>query len=212
MTGLIFVVIIVSGILYYIYPYLKIMVNNYIIDEVLNNLKKDDYQAFSNVIVKNKEGDIVLDHLIISKFGIFVINKKIFKEMYSYLVGGEEVDNWRYKIRGRVLPDRYLIGEFEETNEYYNPIQETKDYINILSELIETDIPNCNIKYIPIIIIIPEIKVVNVARNDDSKAKLIFASSLRRIINEYGKQILSQTEMETIIESVKMNSEIILKD
>ena len=86
----------------------------------LNKLPKDKYVVFNDIFIKSSKGTHQIDHIVISKFGIFVVEMK----NYDGLITGDEYkDKWTQHL-GR--------------NKYYfnNPIHQNYGHIKALQELL----------------------------------------------------------------------------
>lgn len=86
----------------------------------LNKLPKDKYIVFNDIFIKSSKGTHQIDHIVISKFAIFVIEMK----NYDGLITGDEYkDKWTQHL-GR--------------NKYYfnNPIHQNYGHIKALQELL----------------------------------------------------------------------------
>ena len=205
---------------YFAFPYFKIYTNKYLIKDTVSKLDKTEYKILkdANFNINNKNGSsqnndkpqkniIKFDYLIISTYGILVVQEKRFKNLYSNLVGDERKKHWEYTIYGKLLPDRFLIGEISQEKEILNPLQEIEQDILKLSKYLENnkdieELKQAKYKYIPVVIIIPQIKTVNIYRKDNSISNLIYAPSLSRIIENYEEKVLSPKEVKRLYEKI----------
>ena len=86
-------------------------------------LKGDSYHLIKNVTLPNNHGTTQIDHIIISIFGIFVIETK----NYSGKIYGEEHQStWRKVIHHR-------------TYEFQNPLFQNETHTRVISKLINID-------------------------------------------------------------------------
>jgi restriction system protein len=68
-------------------------------------LDKNIYQLFKNVTLPTEDGTTQIDHVIVSRYGVFVIETK---NMKGWIFGSPQQKNWTQKIyrqkkRGQVL-------------------------------------------------------------------------------------------------------------
>ena len=73
------------------------------ISAILYFLDKSKYKVINNVVLKNNEITSQIDHLIISDFGIFVIETKNYK---GWILGNENSEYWTqviYKKKIQIL-------------------------------------------------------------------------------------------------------------
>lgn len=61
------------------------------------SLNKSIYHRFNNLIVPSKNGTTQIDHLIVSKFGLFIIETK---NKGGWIFGGEDNATWTQTFRG----------------------------------------------------------------------------------------------------------------
>lgn len=80
-------------------------------------LPKDEYVTLNNVMFKNGSYSTQIDHLVISIYGIFVIETKNYK---GWIFGNSNRDYWTQNIWG----NRYSL---------YNPIFQNKNHIKFLT-------------------------------------------------------------------------------
>ncbi len=89
------------------------------VNEVLEKIK--GYKLLSNVMIKRESGTSQIDHILIGKKGVFVIetkdyNGKIYGDQYSKY--------WMQKLNGR-------------KNTFYNPIRQNYGHIKALEEMLD---------------------------------------------------------------------------
>ena len=64
------------------------------VSKKLNKLNKRKYKVINNLLLKTIKGSTQIDHIVISRYGIFVIETKNYK---GIIKGNEYDDNW-YQI------------------------------------------------------------------------------------------------------------------
>lgn len=92
----------------------------------LNKLPKDKYIVFNDIFIKSTKGTHQIDHIVISKFGIFVVEMK----NYDGLITGDEYkDKWTQHFG---------------IKKYYfnNPIHQNYGHIKALQELLNLEESN----------------------------------------------------------------------
>ncbi len=86
-------------------------------------LSYKDYYIFNNVIIPSiNNGSSQIDHLVISKFGIFVIESKDYK---GWIFGNKDQDNWTQSLPGG-----------DNKFQFQNPIRQNWSHIMALKDLI----------------------------------------------------------------------------
>jgi hypothetical protein len=83
---------------------------------ILQRLPPEDYIVFNDITIKNRSGTSQIDHLVISSFGIFVIETKCYK---GWLFGSEESEKWTQAL-------------YTEKYQFYNPIQQNRGHLKAL--------------------------------------------------------------------------------
>ena len=154
----------------------------------LNKLPKDSYIILNDIMIKSSTGTHQIDHIVISKFGIFVIETKNY---YGLIIGDEYKSKWIQ-----------YIGK----NKYYfnNPIHQNYGHIKGLAETLHLDENN----FISIICISNQAKVKVTAKN---VTQLDF---LNNLIQSYKKEILdiNLNEIENKIKLMNISDKTIRRN
>lgn len=79
-------------------------------------LNKDDYHLIKNVTLPTKEGTTQIDHVIVSNYGVFVIETK---NMKGWIFGNPNQKTWTQKI-------------YKHTNTFQNPLHQNEKHIKAL--------------------------------------------------------------------------------
>jgi len=102
--------------------YFKGKIGETLID-ITNNLRLDKsiYKSLSNVTIKLNDGSTTqIDHIIVSKFGIFVIETK---NMKGWIFGSEHQKRWTQNIYGK-------------KHTFQNPLHQNYRHIKAIKELL----------------------------------------------------------------------------
>lgn len=87
------------------------------VNMILKKLNKDDYIVFKNITLQNDNKYAQIDHVVVSKYGIFVIETK----NYSGKIYGKRQDkNWTQFIKSQKFS-------------FYNPVKQNEQHIKVLS-------------------------------------------------------------------------------
>ena len=150
----------------------------------LDGLPRQHYKVINNIIIPNKENTSQIDHLVISNFGIFVIENKNFK---GNIYGSERSKTWTQFLGGT-------------KNNFYNPIYQNYSHIKAIENILGTN------KNIYSIIVFGEKSTLRNIEIDSEKIKVIKESDLLATINTYTDKVLTDTEVKTyfnkILESI----------
>ena len=131
----------------------------------LNN----DYRIINDVMIKTNDGKThQMDHIIVSKYGIFVIETK---HLNARLIGNDYDKNWTY----RLLKKTYYIK---------NPIHQNYGHVQALKEVLNIE----ENKFISIVCITSDTKI----RIDSDK--VIYVNELINKIKSYDNKIINDEE------------------
>ncbi|MDJ0623281.1 MAG: nuclease-related domain-containing protein [Desulfocapsaceae bacterium] len=106
--------------------FLKSPIGKGIVGEIYVNLllrfslDKAEYYLCKNVTLPTDSGTTQIDHLIVSRYGIFVVETK---NMKGWIYGGERQKTWTQKI-------------FKNTRSFQNPLRQNFKHTKTLAELI----------------------------------------------------------------------------
>ncbi len=197
-------VIILYIIICYLIPYLSFKKEIYYLNKTLVNLDNKKYKIIKNLKLENNinkyNQEYKIDYLIVSTYGIFLINKLIFKNKFSVIRGDYSKKTWHYRSFFRFVQTPVPSTWKNENYKFENPVLKLKEITELLTDdLISEE------KIIPAVLIIPRIKIVNLIEKDIKKAKVIFPSSLYEFIQQYDKEIINEKEIEEIYNKLKNN-------
>lgn len=82
-------------------------------------LDPNEYRAIHNITLKTPDGTTQIDHVFVSRFGIFVVETKNYS---GWIFGGENQATWTQKI-------------FKTTNKFQNPLRQNFKHIKALESL-----------------------------------------------------------------------------
>ncbi len=88
---------------------------------ILNKLPRNDYKVFNDLMLFSDNKMHQLDHVVVSKYGIFVIEMKNYQ---GRVEGNEFSDNWTQYIGSKV-------------NKFYNPVKQNYGHMRCLSDVLD---------------------------------------------------------------------------
>lgn len=94
-----------------------------IVKSILKKLPSDKYLSLYDVLIETPIGTSQIDHIVISNYGIFVIETKNY---YGKIVGAEDDEYWE-----QITP--------KETRKFYNPIKQNEGHIKALNNILHLD-------------------------------------------------------------------------
>ena len=86
-------------------------------------LDKNTYHLIKNVTLPTESGTTQIDHIIVSKYGIFVVETK---NMKGWIFGSEKQSNWTQKI-------------YKNTVSFQNPLRQNYKHTKTLASLLNID-------------------------------------------------------------------------
>jgi len=140
------------------------------VNDVLEEIK--GYKLLSNVMIKRQNGTSQIDHILIGRKGVFVIETKDFS---GKIYGDQYSKYWTQKLNGR-------------KNTFYNPIRQNYGHVKALEEMLDRkDI------FISLIVFTNKSKIKKVR----SEIPVIQVKMLKKFIRKYKSDIsLSKEETE----------------
>ena len=153
----------------------------------LNKLQKNEYKVFNDIFIKTSRGTSQIDHLVISLYGIFVIETKNYK---GWIHGNEKSEYWTQSI-------------YKNKTKFRNPIKQNWAHIYALKEVLSEF---KQVKYHPIIVFVGSGELKNIT----SETPVVYSRHLLRTIKDKRETTnLNVEQMNSII--AKLN-EVVLKN
>lgn len=134
---------------------------------ILKKLPSEKYRVINDILIKNHFGTTQIDHVVLSEYGIFVIETKNYS---GWIYGGEYSEEWTKNVYG----NKY---------QFRNPLKQNYAHIKALMDVLE--ITNQDL-------LIPIIAFSNQATIQVQTSKnVINFSQLRRYILKYQNPIIT---------------------
>ena len=155
-------IIILGAISYFFYNKIIGKAGEFYVKNQIKKLPKDKYLIINNLMIVVNNVSYQIDHVIISPYGIFVIETKQYN---GYITGSEYDKKWK------------------QNNKYYinNPIHQNYGHVKALQELLNIE----DSKFIPIVCIPSKAKV-----NIKSKNHVLRIYNLNSTILSYQEKVL----------------------
>ena len=141
----------------------------------LDSLPKNQYRVLNNVTIPTPQGSSQIDHLVVSVYGIFVIETKNYN---GWVYGGEHSEYWTQNIYG----NKYQV---------YNPILQNAGHVRALRRVLKDYEP------------LPILPIVAFSGKADIKVKvdeacIVYWNKLRNVITQYDDKRLSWSQVNEI--------------
>lgn len=153
----------------------------------LNMLPKDKYMVLNNIMLKTNTSTHQIDHIVISKFGIFVIEMKNY---YGLITGDKYKDKW--------------IQHLGKKKYYFNnPIHQNYGHIKALEEILHLE----ENKFISVVCISNQAKVKVNDRN------VVQLDNINKFIESYEKEIIDSeiTKIKDLLKAENITDKTIRK-
>lgn len=161
----------------YYFPTIKGKIGESRVSRILKNLNSEEYKVLNNIYLPTSNGLSQIDHIVISTYGIFVIETKNYK---GWIHGNENSEYWTQTI-------------FKYKTEFRNPIKQNWSHIYALKEVLS------NYKqaiYHPIVVFVGSAELKNVT----SDLPVIYEFQLlREITNNRTNFNLSIKQVSNIV-------------
>lgn len=146
------------------------------LSSLLMFLNKDVYHTYNDLYIETSRGTSQIDHVVVSQFGIFVIETKSYK---GNIYGSFKSDKWTQNIWGNKYP-------------MPNPIRQNKAHIYALKSIL----PNYAQSACVSIIAFSSSASLYVTTDEDTE--VIYIHNILRAIKSYNNIIFSSEQVEEI--------------
>lgn len=159
-------------------PQIKGYIGEKIIAFVLSRLDQNQYKVINDVMVETESGTSQIDHVIVSNYGIFVIETKNYT---GWIFGDDNSRYWTQVI-------------YKHKEKFYNPVRQNYGHVKALKAVL-SDYPD--LKYIPIVVF---------SINSDLKTKtdshVVYSTRLLRTIRQYDEIVIDGPMKEDIFQRI----------
>ncbi|WP_286971866.1 NERD domain-containing protein [Flavobacterium sp. UBA4854] len=145
---------------------------------ILYFFDKSDYKVINNVVLKTGAITTQIDHIVISSFGVFVIETKNYK---GWIVGYENSKYWTQVI-------------YKYKTKFYNPILQNEGHIKALKNCLKV---YSDLEYISIVVFCTKANI-----KVDTNIDVINVNLLIKTIKKYSRVNLSETDKENIFQKI----------
>ena len=141
-------------------------------------LPKDEYHLIKDVTLPTDDGTTQIDHIIVSRYGVFVIETK---NMKGWIFGSANQKTWTQKI-------------YKHTHKFQNPLHQNYKHVKTLEALL--DIPASAIHSLVVFVGDSTFKT-------ELPENVVYAGGYIRYIIARREVILSQAAVETVTAQIK---------
>ena len=145
-------------------------------DLLAAELSYTDYFLFNNIIINSKNnGSTQIDHIIVSKFGIFVLESK---DLKGWIFGSKNQSTWTQSMPGAI---KY---------KFQNPIHQNYGHLMALKDLM----PFAKDNFYNIVVFTGEAEI-----KTESIENVIYLNKLIEYIKKYNQEKLNENEVQFAI-------------
>lgn len=175
-TTLILIILLIA---FFRTPFVKGLYGEFLVNFTINGrLNKNIYHLLKDVTLPIQNGTTQIDHIIISQYGIFVLETK---NMKGWIFGDEHQKIWTQKI-------------YKNTNKFQNPLHQNYKHIKTLESILKVDLD----KMFSIIVFVGDSTFKTEMPNN-----VTYASGFISLINSKTKKLFSEKEVENIILTIE---------
>ena len=180
-ASIIVFVFIISKLINLFTPKIKGYIGESSVIHILSRLPSEQYRVLNNIMLRTNNGTTQIDHIVVSLYGIFVIETKNYK---GIITGGEFSETWTKTMYGKKYTFR-------------NPLKQNYGHVKALATLLEfTDD-----KFIPIVVFSASstIKV-------KSNKPVMYVSKLQKHIESFNQNKLTTFELDEVVEKIQSSN------
>lgn len=155
-------------------PEIKGSIGEKEVSKYLSRLDKSKYVVINNIMLQVRDRTTQIDHVVVSNYGIFVIETKNYK---GWIIGNEYDDYWKQVL-------------YKRKEKLHNPIKQNYGHVQVLKEILK-DFPEVN--YISIVAFTTkaDLKVT-------SETDVVYTTKLLKTIKRYEQETLTDSVKEQI--------------
>ena len=151
------------------------------ISRILNSLPQDKYRVIDNVLMETERGTSQIDHIIVSVYGIFVIETKNYKGIIS---GTKYGDMWTQNLYGR----KY---------KFYNPSKQNYGHIKTLQA--KLNLPEN--KFISVVVFLRRCTIIG-----EAVRYAVQTSQLNNFIEIHKEEKFAESDLDYIVDAIHLYS------
>lgn len=160
-------------------PKIKGYLGEKVVAGSLSTLSKENYRVLNDIMLRTPYGTTQIDHIVVSIYGIFVIETKTYK---GWITGSEFAAQWTKNMYGK----KYA---------FHNPLKQNYAHVKALEDKLKLS-SNC---FIPIVAFSGSatIKV-------KASKPIVYMGQLKKVIGSYNKVKFTPAQLEEIVQAIKV--------
>lgn len=167
------------------------------VSAILSQLS-DEYTILNDLVFRTEKGTTQIDHLVVSKYGIFTIETKNYRgEIY----GDDNRKEWTQLIVTEVTYAKkwWKTYTYVTKNRFYNPVKQSVGHAFRIKELLSV-FPH--VKIVPIVVFTGDAILSYV----ESKNHVVYEENLLDVIDGYKTTYLTDNDVQAVLAILTGNS------
>ena len=163
------------------------------VHDILSHLS-DEYHILNDVVLKTERGTTQIDHIVVSRYGIFAIETKNYRgEIY----GDDNRQQWTQIIVTNVRYNRkwYKTYTYVTKNQFYNPVKQSLGHTYVIKKCLSKW---KSINVVPIVVFTGNTDLSNVYSNKH----VVCDNNLMSTIQSYQIVCLSDSDVQSIVKEL----------
>ncbi|HIF9364427.1 TPA: NERD domain-containing protein [Photobacterium damselae] len=157
--------------------WLKGIFGEYLVNRLLSKLPESDYTLIKDVTLPTSDGTTQVDHIVVSRYGIFVVETK---NMKGWIFGSARQKLWTQKI-------------YRHSSKFQNPLHQNYKHIKALETLL-----GCSADYLHSVIVF----IGNSTFKTEMPPNVTYARGSIRYIQQFNKVVFSDKDYARLTDSI----------
>lgn len=158
-------------------PKIKGWMGEKAVSAILDSLPQNEYRVINNVIVPTERGTSQIDHIVVSVYGIFVIETKNYK---GWITGSDKSDQWTKNMYGK----KYF---------FQNPIKQNYGHVKALENILR--LPED--MFIPIVVF-----SINADLKVNTSHLVVYTVNLKKTIGKFKERKMDLAQVEILSKGI----------
>lgn len=160
------------------------------VHNILAQLPKE-YTILDDVMMKTNSGTTQIDHLVVSRYGVFAIETKNYR---GDIYGNDDRQQWTQVIVTDVtyMKKWYKTYTYVTKNRFYNPVKQSISHANVIKKAL-SEWPN--LKVVPIVVFAGSAVLQDVT----SQHHVVYDNQLLATIRSYSYPCLSDADVAHVV-------------
>lgn len=154
------------------------------VSAILHSLPSEEYLVLNDIVLDNGSGMSQIDHIVVSLYGIFVIETKNYK---GWIFGSETNPYWTQTIYGH-------------KSKFYNPILQNNGHVRALRRMLSA------YRAIPIIPIVAFSGKCDLKNRYLFYSQVVYYVELRKTIRQYTERVMTVPQVNEIARYIQSNN------